>query len=83
MPAELKIEDLVVGAGKAAQRGALLTTHYRGWLANGNEFDSSYKNNAPFQCVLSNKRVIRGWVLGLQGMNVGGIRRLWVPAHLA
>jgi len=32
---------------------------------------------------LSNKRVIQGWVLGLQGMKVGGTRKLWVPAHLA
>lgn len=83
MPAELKIEDLVVGTGKAAERGALITTHYRGWLANGSEFDSSHKKDAPFQCVLSNKRVIQGWVLGLQGMKVGGTRKLWVPAHLA
>ncbi|MFT6897417.1 MAG: peptidylprolyl isomerase [Paraglaciecola sp.] len=83
MPAELQIDDLVAGTGKAAQRGALITAHYRGWLADGSEFDSSYKNNTPFQCVLSNKRVIQGWVLGLQGMKVGGTRKLWVPAHLA
>ncbi|MFQ3235305.1 MAG: peptidylprolyl isomerase [Paraglaciecola sp.] len=83
MPAELNIEDIVVGAGKAAQRGALITSHYRGWLADGSEFDSSYKINTPFQCVLSNKRVIQGWVLGLEGMKVGGIRKLSVPAHLA
>ena len=83
MHAELKIEDLVVGSGKAVERGALITTHYRGWLDDGSEFDSSHKNDMPFQCVLSNKKVIQGWVLGLKGMKVGGIRKLWVPAHLA
>ena len=79
---QIKIEDLVEGTGKAAERGALITTHYRGYLADGTEFDSSYKKDAPFQVVLSNKRVIQGWVLGLQGMKVGGKRRIWVPASL-
>ncbi len=80
---ELKIEDLIEGEGKAAVRGALITTHYRGFLADGTEFDSSYRRNAPFQCVLSNNRVIQGWILGLQGMKTGGKRRLSVPAALA
>lgn len=83
MQPELKIDDLVPGTGKVAERGALITAHYRGWLEDGSEFDSSYKNNTPFQCVLSNKRVIQGWIIGLQGMKVGGLRKLWVPAHLA
>jgi peptidylprolyl isomerase len=83
MQQEIKVQDLIEGKGKAAERGALITTHYRGWLEDGSEFDSSYKKNAAFQVVLSNKRVIQGWVLGLQGMKVGGKRHLWVPAHLA
>ncbi|MFT5674644.1 MAG: peptidylprolyl isomerase [Paraglaciecola sp.] len=83
MHADLKIEDLVVGSGKVVERGALITTHYRGCLDDGSEFDSSQKKGTPFQCVLSNKKVIQGWVLGLQGMKVGGVRKLWVPAHLA
>jgi peptidylprolyl isomerase len=83
MQQELEIEDLVKGTGKVAQRGALITAHYVGWLEDGTEFDSSYKKNAPFETVLSNKRVIQGWILGLKGMRVGGKRRLRVPAHLA
>jgi peptidylprolyl isomerase len=83
MQHEMKIEDLSEGSGKEAERGALITTHYRGWLEDGKEFDSSYKKDTPFQCVLSNKRVIQGWILGLAGMKVGGKRRLWVPAQLA
>lgn len=83
MQAQVKIDDIQVGTGKAAERGALITAHYRGWLEDGREFDSSYKNNQPFECVLSNKRVIQGWILGLQGMQAGGKRRLWVPAELA
>lgn len=83
MTAELKMEDIVVGDGKAAERGALITAHYRGWLEDGTQFDSSHQRGAPFQCVLSNNKVIQGWIIGLQGMRVGGKRKLWVPAQLA
>lgn len=83
MTAELKMEDIVVGDGKAAERGALVTTHYRGWLEDGTQFDSSHQRGVPFQCVLSNNKVIQGWIIGLQGMRVGGKRKLWVPAQLA
>jgi peptidylprolyl isomerase len=83
MQPEVKIEDLIEGTGKAAARGALITAHYRGWLEDGTEFDSSYKRGEPFQIVLSNNRVIQGWILGLKGMKTGGKRKLWVPAALA
>lgn len=83
MTIELKTEDIVVGTGKAAARGALVTAHYRGWLEDGTEFDSSHQRGEPFRCVLSNNKVIQGWILGLTGMQVGGRRKLWVPAHLA
>ncbi len=83
MTTELKIEDIVAGTGKAAERGALVTAHYRGWLEDGTQFDSSHQRGAPFKCVLSNNKVIQGWILGLTGMQVGGTRKLWVPAHLA
>lgn len=80
---ELVIEDIVVGEGKEAARGALITAHYRGWLEDGTEFDSSHNRGVPFQCVLSNNKVIQGWILGLKGMRVGGKRKLFVPSHLA
>lgn len=82
-PTELVIDDIVEGTGKEAIRGALITAHYRGWLTDGTEFDSSYSRGAPLQAVLSNGRLIQGWVQGLQGMREGGQRRLSVPAHLA
>ena len=83
MNGELKIEDLVLGSGKAAVKGALITTQYRGWLEDGSEFDSSYSRGKPFQCVIGTRRVIQGWDQGLMGMQVGGKRALKVPAHLA
>ena len=80
---DLAIEDLTPGTGKACVKGALITTHYTGWLEDGTEFDSSWSRGKPFQCVIGTGRVIKGWDLGLMGMQVGGKRRLRVPAHLA
>ena len=83
MSNELRIEDIQLGDGKAAVKGALITTQYRGQLEDGRTFDSSYDRGKPFQCVIGTGRVIKGWDLGLMGMKVGGKRRLFVPAHLA
>ncbi len=80
---ELRIEDIQVGDGKAAVKGALITTQYRGFLEDGSSFDSSYERGKPFQCVIGTGRVIKGWDQGLMGMRVGGKRKLWVPAALA
>ena len=82
MSNELIIEDLQPGDGKAVVKGALITTQYRGWLADGSEFDSSFSRGKPFQCVIGTGRVIKGWDQGLMGMQVGGKRKLLVPAHL-
>ncbi|MBB6342948.1 peptidylprolyl isomerase [Pseudomonas fluvialis] len=80
---ELRIEDIQLGEGKAAVKGALITTQYRGFLEDGSSFDSSYERGKPFQCVIGTGRVIKGWDQGLMGMRVGGKRKLWVPAALA
>ncbi len=82
MSQELQIEDLQLGDGKEVVKGALITTHYRGCLEDGTEFDSSFSRGQPFQCVIGTRRVIQGWDQGLMGMRVGGKRKLWVPAHL-
>ena len=80
---ELQVIDLVVGEGKAVVKGALITTQYHGVLEDGTTFDSSYEKGRPFQCVIGTGRVIKGWDQGLMGMQVGGVRTLFVPAHLA
>ncbi|RRV05308.1 FKBP-type peptidyl-prolyl cis-trans isomerase [Pseudomonas sp. v388] len=80
---QLQVTDLHVGDGKAAVKGALITTHYTGWLQDGTVFDSSHQRGKPFQCVIGTGRVIKGWDIGLMGMKVGGKRKLFVPAHLA
>jgi len=80
---QLVIEDIVEGSGKEAVKGALITTNYRGFIADGTQFDSSYDKGRSFQCVIGTGRVIKGWDQGILGMKVGGQRKLSVPAHLA
>ena len=58
---ELHITDLLPGDGKAVVKGALITTHYTGWLEDGTVFDSSHQRGKPFQCVIGTGRVIKGW----------------------
>jgi FKBP-type peptidyl-prolyl cis-trans isomerase FkpA len=70
-----------------AKAGQYVTVHYTGWLRNddgsqGAKFDSSKDRNDPFQFPLGAGHVIKGWDEGVQGMKVGGARRLIIPASL-
>jgi len=56
--------------------------HYTGWLTDGSKFDSSVDRNDPFQFALGAGMVIRGWDEGVQGMKVGGKRKLTIPPNL-
>jgi peptidylprolyl isomerase len=83
MSEALEVIDIQLGEGKEVVKGALITTHYTGFLQDGTVFDSSHERGKPFQCVIGTGRVIKGWDIGLMGMKVGGKRNLSVPAHLA
>ncbi len=78
----LKYDDTVIGDGATAEKGRTVSVHYTGWLADGEKFDSSKDRNDPFQFPLGAGRVIRGWDEGVQGMKVGGTRRLTIPPQL-
>ena len=85
----LQYQDLVVGSGDAAARGAMVTVHYTGWLhdpqapdARGRKFDSSTDRRDPFRFELDGGMVIAGWDEGVQGMQVGGTRVLVIPPQL-
>ncbi|MBX9927968.1 MAG: FKBP-type peptidyl-prolyl cis-trans isomerase [Gemmatimonadaceae bacterium] len=76
-------KDLVVGTGRTAVANDSISTHYTGWLVNGQKFDSSRDRNQPFAFKLAVGRVIAGWDEGIQGMRVGGRRQLVIPPQLA
>ncbi|WP_456414897.1 FKBP-type peptidyl-prolyl cis-trans isomerase [Thiolapillus sp.] len=78
----LKYDDLEEGTGTEAQAGSQVTVHYTGWLTDGSKFDSSLDRNQPFQFSLGKGQVIRGWDEGVQGMKVGGKRKLTIPSQL-
>ncbi len=79
---QVKIEDLQVGTGDEAVPGATITVNYTGTLENGTVFDSSYQHGEAFTLQLGAGQVIPGWEQGLQGMKVGGKRRLTIPPSL-
>lgn len=78
----LVIEELVAGTGTEASAGQEVTVHYTGWLTDGKKFDSSKDRDEPFVFALGAGRVIRGWDEGVQGMKVGGTRKLTIPSAL-
>jgi FKBP-type peptidyl-prolyl cis-trans isomerase FkpA len=78
----LIIEDVVVGNGAAAATGQKVKVHYTGWLTNGTKFDSSKDRNDPFVFPLGAGSVIKGWDEGVQGMKIGGKRKLTIPPAL-
>lgn len=79
-PDDLVIEDITVGDGDEAAAGNLVEMHYVGVaLSNGREFDASYNRGEPLTFQLGVGQVIPGWDKGVQGMKVGGRRRLVIP----
>jgi FKBP-type peptidyl-prolyl cis-trans isomerase FkpA len=69
--------------GKGASPGASdkVKVHYRGTLADGTEFDSSYKRGEPIEFPLN--RVIPCWTEGVQLIKVGGKAKLTCPPGIA
>ena len=84
VPFELGIEDLVAGDGAEATAGQKVQVHYVGVsFTSGEEFDSSWNRGQPFEFKLGKGQVIPGWDAGVQGMKVGGRRKLTIPSALA
>ncbi|MGN6609288.1 MAG: FKBP-type peptidyl-prolyl cis-trans isomerase [Jatrophihabitans sp.] len=81
-PADLEIEDLVVGDGAEATPGARVDVHYVGVeFDSGEQFDASWDRGQSIQFPLQG--LIQGWQEGIPGMRVGGRRRLTIPPHKA
>ena len=77
----LQIIDIEVGEGDAVQPGEIVSVHFTGYLEDGTIFDTSHERGQPIAFSLD--RVMEGWREGIPGMQVGGERRLIVPAELA
>ncbi|MFJ9339507.1 FKBP-type peptidyl-prolyl cis-trans isomerase [Streptomyces sp. NPDC101733] len=83
-PTDLVSEDIWLGEGAEAKAGDFVSVHYVGVaLSTGEEFDASWNRGSALQFKLGVGQVISGWDRGVQGMKVGGRRKLVIPAHLA
>ena len=86
----LSIRILKQGDGVSAQVGNKVKVHYTGWIYNsdsesgfrGKKFDSSHDRGIPFEFKLGEGRVIRGWDLGVVGMQIGEIRELLIAPNM-
>ena len=82
-PGQLEITDLSTGAGDEATAGRTAVVHYVGVaFSSGEEFDASWSRGEPFSFRLGAGQVIAGWDRGVQGMKVGGRRKLVIPPDL-
>jgi FKBP-type peptidyl-prolyl cis-trans isomerase FkpA len=81
----LKYGDIAAGSGAEAVAGKNVTMQYTGWTADGKQFDTSRQSGrGPFEVDnLGQGQVIAGWNEGIQGMKLGGVRRLVIPPALA
>ncbi|KAG0318736.1 peptidylprolyl isomerase fpr4 [Podila horticola] len=82
LPNGLTIEDVKAGEGARAKSGKKIGMRYIGRLINGKVFDKN-TGGKPFSFNLGRGEVIKGWDLGIQGMQLGGERRLTIPPALA
>ena len=81
LPSGLQYKELTPGTGKSPKTTDTVTTHYKGTLIDGTEFDSYYKRGQPATFPVSG--VISGWTEALQLMKEGAKWQLFVPAGLA
>lgn len=83
---ELETKDLKAGTGEELTDESNFSAYYIGWNPKGKVFDSSINKeekllSPPFQA--GPGRAIDGWIQGVDGMKIGGVRELTIPANLA
>ena len=84
IPFDLGVDDLTVGDGDEATAGKKVTVHYVGVsFLTGEQFDASWDRGQPFEFKLGKGQVIPGWDAGVEGMKVGGRRKLTIPSAMA
>jgi len=79
----LRYQIIQKGSGAQASQGKNISVHYKGQLADGRVFDSSYDRKQPIDFTVGVGQVIKGWDEGLQLLKVGDKARLVIPSHLA
>ncbi len=93
----LQTRDIVTGTGReisstADSEGNITAydtdyaAYYIGWLSDETIFDSSYDSNDSPASLKSplrgSSQMIQGWLEGIEGMKIGGIREITIPSVL-
>jgi FKBP-type peptidyl-prolyl cis-trans isomerase FkpA len=81
LPSGVTVTHTVNGTGAQPKASDAVKVHYRGTLADGKEFDSSYKRGMPATFPLN--RVVPCWTEGMQKIKVGGKATLTCPPATA
>ncbi|MCX8112153.1 MAG: FKBP-type peptidyl-prolyl cis-trans isomerase [Bacteroidia bacterium] len=82
LPSGLKIYIHRKGTGNLPKPGQRVMVHYHGVLTNGQKFDSSYERGQPFDFILGQGQVIKGWDEGIAQLPIGSQAVLIVPPAL-
>jgi FKBP-type peptidyl-prolyl cis-trans isomerase FklB len=80
LPSGLQYKIIKEGTGPKPTAEDTVLCHYRGTLADGTEFDSSYKRGEPLKIPVGG--VIKGWTEAIQLMPVGSKWQLFIPSDL-
>ena len=78
----LRYQIIQKGDGKKAEKGKMVSVHYKGQLADGTVFDSSYKRSQPLDFQVGVGQVISGWDEGIGLLQVGDKARFVIPSDL-
>lgn len=79
----LRYKIIQKGDGAKAEKGKVVSVHYKGMFSDGGVFDSSYKRGNPIDFPLGKGQVIKGWDEGIALLHVGDKARFVIPSHLA
>ena len=78
----LKIVVTKEGSGEVCPKYSKVKVHYTGKLTDGKVFDSSVDRGTPFEFVVGNGQVIKGWDEGITQMKKGEKATLTIPPEM-
>ena len=78
----LRYQIIQAGDGASPAVGETVSVHYKGMLADGKEFDNSYKRGKPITFPVGRGNVIPGWDEGILLLKAGDKARFVIPSHL-
>ena len=79
----LKVETIVQGDGEAVAKTSTIEANYFGWTSDGKIFDSTNQSGTVTPATFGLDQVIAGWTEGLNGVRVGSVVKLTIPADKA